>query len=1038
MERVRKGVGDQAIGRSGRAGQPGPAHSLLALQQTAGNRAVATLVVGSTLARQPLKTKPKPKRRGGLAVTVVPQHPMSGEELALLVLEQLYGDDPAAAADRLNDWRARGVHGRGPRFEEGITADQVGQPITVGVDPPRAGTDAAETEDAKLRAQDLAEMDKGGRQSINDETNRRFWAKLGDESHGKLGLGADDRAGRELWMQTRDEVLKERDQVLQLPDVLQDEIMPYHELSPEAYKTAIRLGQETKDFTAADWARYERNAVGSTDDLEVFEAHVQQFAAKRAGEQALLNRLKGSEGFYKAWHDPWSGKGLKRERLTVPPGFKDFDDYDEACAAYLQLFRDRAVEITRLTLRASRSMITSELRRYADENEVLAFHGELSKLRALYARAVAIGDYADKDPEEHGEKWGWWIADAQERVRKEREAHAREHPILTDPKLGTDEIVVPNAQELGENLRDDAQDRLHDVDKTIDALNDDEGNVWQFDRMLGLAMTELAATKGSIGELIVTSYLHGVVVQKIIKAIGTAVLAIGVGLLTFGTGTVAVLAAGGLLALGTYQAAEEVKAYGQADAAAHSAFDKDQTVSSDSPSAFWAAFSLIAVGLDGAALTSALSAAGASLAELEQTGSLFKFEAALKAAALPEDVKAALLQAFKVRPKLDNATRTLRQALGGGRRAGAKAIKAASRAGYVGAQMGMKEFDQFVAYAKTGMLHGPDLGELAAEDLAALKTAWGQGVERAEKAGVALKRIRGAPEPDPAVTTEPGTTEPGTTDPVATEPGTTQPGTTEPTSTPEQAPEPDIPDVENPPLRVGNLPFSSAAEIHAAVETALGGLARSRPGEWSKVTAALARGGGANREIAELLPVVMDGLCNPKLYAEVMAEAWERAARTGTDVETALREMAMESGLPTSVIPKTSGFLKPPDFFKRYASAEAYFIDLPLATDDHGALTHLIQDLVVDRALARSGSTLHSPQFRGLLARAEGVVARDGQFATNEAMTFLDPPLVDAPELEMPVGDYVWRFTYDLILKGHMPQPENIWPPLRDLLFPKP
>jgi hypothetical protein len=977
----------------------------------AGNRSVARLVAGRTLARQPLKTKPK--RRGGLAVTVVPQEPMSGEELALLVLEQLYGDDPAAAAARLKDWQARGVHGRGPTFEKGITADQVGKPITVGVDPPHSEADPTEAEDAKLRAQDLAEMDKHGRQAIHDETDRRFWAKLGDKSHQKLGLGAGDRAARELWMQTRDEVLKERDQVLGLPEVLQDEIMPYHELSPEDYKTAIRLGQETKDFTAADWARYERNAIGSTGDLEEFETHVKQFAAKRAGEQALLNRLKGTEGFYKAWHDPWSGEGLKRQRLTVPPGFKDFDDYDEACDAYLQLFRDRAVEITRLTLRASRSVITSELRRYADENEVLAFHGELGKLRALYARAVAIGEYADKDPEEHGEKWGWWIADAWERVEKEREAHAREHPILTDPKLGTDEIVVPNARKLGENLRDDAQDRLHDVNKTIDALNEDEGNVWQFDRMLGLAMTELGATKDSIGELIISRYLHGVSVEKVIKAIGTAVLAIGVGLLTFGTGTVAVLAAGGLLALGTYQAAEEVKAYGQAYAAAHSAFDKDQTVSSDSPSAFWAAFSLIAVGLDAAALTSALSAAGASLAELEQTGSLFKFEAALKASALPEDVKAALLQAFKTRPKLDKAIRTLRQALGGGRQAGAKAIKAASRAGYIGAQMGMKEFDQFLAYAKTGMLHGLDLGELSAEELAALKSGWGQGVERAEKAGVALKRIRGAPEPDPA-------------------------GATEPRSTPEQAPEPDIPDVKNPPLRAGNLPFSSAAEVHGAVETALGGLTRSRPGEWSKVNAALARGGGANHEIAELLPVVMDGLCNPTLYAEVMADAWEQAARTGTDVETALREMAMESGLPTQEIPEASGFLKPPEFFRRYGSAEAYFIDLPLANDNHGALTHLIQDLVVDRALARSGSTLRSPQFRGLLGRAEGVVARDGQFATKEATTFLDPPLVDAPELEMPVGEYVWRFTYDLILTNQMPQPENIWPPLRDLLFPKP
>ena len=216
---------------------------------------------------------------------------------------------------------------------------------------------------------------------------------------------------------------------------------------------------------------------------------------------------------------------------------------------------------------------------------------------------------------------------------------------------------------------------------------------------------------------------------------------------------------------------------------------------------------------------------------------------------------------------------------------------------------------------------------------------------------------------------------------------------------------------------------------------ALQGLSSARPGEWHLVVAALAKG-QVNAEIAGLLPIVMDGLCNPELYGVVMAEAWERATKAGTDMETALREMAMESGLPIVQIPAGQGLIDPSEFFRRYASAPAYFIDLPLANDAHGALTHLIQDLVVDRAFARAGRSMRSPEFRAMLARAEGEVTLDA-FETSQAKTFFGPPDLSYQEVKMTTGDYVWRFSYDLILGGHMPQPENIWPALRKLMFDK-
>jgi hypothetical protein len=101
----------------------------------------------------------------------------------------------------------------------------------------------------------------------------------------------------------------------------------------------------------------------------------------------------------------------------------------------------------------------------------------------------------------------------------------------------------------------------------------------------------------------------------------------------------------------------------------------------------------------------------------------------------------------------------------------------------------------------------------------------------------------------------------------------------------------------------------------------------------------------------------------------------------------------------------------------------------------HGALTHFIQDLVVDNALRDAGAGV---RFRKLLDRAEGVVERYSpgtktlsEFADTDNLVFVDP------EVRMPVGDYVWRHTYDLLYWNAgmwcRPQPEAMWSALSKL-----
>jgi hypothetical protein len=271
-----------------------------------------------------------------------------------------------------------------------------------------------------------------------------------------------------------------------------------------------------------------------------------------------------------------------------------------------------------------------------------------------------------------------------------------------------------------------------------------------------------------------------------------------------------------------------------------------------------------------------------------------------------------------------------------------------------------------------------------------------------------------APAPTPAPT--PATQRPGT--------GTTSTTTASPPATGMRPPPT--------PVRVRSLPFRSADAVRRAVvarlsahKTGMGTL----PAGWSSVWDALSSNrGAANDRIRDLLTTVMAALRNPKLYGDVMAEAWAIAWQGNTSINTALLKLAADAGMPVKVVVQRAGepLLPPVQFFEQYASQPAAFVDMPLAHNEHHAMTHLIQDLVVTRAFKAAGIRLTGPGFRALLGRSEG--------------RFRAPQGAPIPEglwgTEMRVGDYVWQVTFDLFVDGeaHLPQPEVVGQDLHDLL----
>ncbi|MGZ4187333.1 MAG: hypothetical protein ACXVSL_14530 [Solirubrobacteraceae bacterium] len=239
------------------------------------------------------------------------------------------------------------------------------------------------------------------------------------------------------------------------------------------------------------------------------------------------------------------------------------------------------------------------------------------------------------------------------------------------------------------------------------------------------------------------------------------------------------------------------------------------------------------------------------------------------------------------------------------------------------------------------------------------------------------------------------------------------------------------------------LGYGSRAEVVKDVKNALAGIKGDMPRSWQLVKDALAANGGkANGEILAVVDKYMGALRNPKHWAEVMGDAWELAAKMPKpDIREALLQLAKKRlGTPLEIPNK---IFEGGEFFEKYVASGRPLVDQAFKGKAHGELTHLIQDLVLDKAFGAGTSS----SFRRLLGQAEGEVTVWTQAAKTNTVklspygahsrsgantTFLEG------ETRMRTGDYVWRWTYDLLYEKEalrrLPQPEAVGPKLDELL----
>lgn len=174
---------------------------------------------------------------------------------------------------------------------------------------------------------------------------------------------------------------------------------------------------------------------------------------------------------------------------------------------------------------------------------------------------------------------------------------------------------------------------------------------------------------------------------------------------------------------------------------------------------------------------------------------------------------------------------------------------------------------------------------------------------------------------------------------------------------------------------------------------------------------------GANQQLLELTPQVWRALNDPDQVAAAVAEIWleehllsvtaprAASARYGE----AAMVLARRRGAPVIVLPRGAPVMNGQEFFDNVVVSGNRFLDenvLDIGQGEHGAITHMLQDMAVDRAL--SGTGLRAEQYRALLSQAIG---NDGAV----------------------VGDMLWQALYD-DFGGRMNMPEVLYPAVRSVI----
>jgi hypothetical protein len=201
---------------------------------------------------------------------------------------------------------------------------------------------------------------------------------------------------------------------------------------------------------------------------------------------------------------------------------------------------------------------------------------------------------------------------------------AGKYPILAHPDFYTtdmrDMVEAEDVAGFTAHIREVAEGVLENIEKTSRALLSDTDKLWQMDGVILQAKQALGIVEGSVYDALIKRKLAQIAAEETFKAIALAALAIGLGLLSGGTGAVAILAGAGALAISVGTAIENWNKYKFTSAAHGSAIDPARALTQVDPSALWLAVDVVGIFLDLGGFMGAMRRVAKPAEELARAG----------------------------------------------------------------------------------------------------------------------------------------------------------------------------------------------------------------------------------------------------------------------------------------------------------------------------------------------------------------------------------------------------------------------------------
>lgn len=633
--------------------------------------------------------------------------------------------------------------------------------------------------------------------ALMKEIDRRYYETIGEKTETKIKPGEKGKA--ELWRTIRDEVLFQHEYIANLPPKVKELIkvsIKGRNLPPADYDKLFAIAKKIEKMPAGQVSDYASKVTGTTADLDEFELSLDKYIAemaerkkKSAEREKIHTKLLGLEEIYKKYRLYLtllkSGAGLAiagrygggagggivtaREAMKVRAevetqlqahGFAGVTEFEEFIEKFERAFEAGAANIAKDVLGKYAGKLFKEQERYENPVEISALHKSLGGVRTKQAELESgeqeVQSAIRAFPPAGG--GGSIFTDRLNKATQKRDTAQKElgaevsslgktSPVFEeeglpdDKKINKPALAKASEADLHGLVKAQIARRMKDIEEAKAQIDDKPELIYKMEKLLPHFYAQLGVQPGSIHDMIIQDKMKSDVIMKVAKGIATAIVAIALAVVTFGTATPAIIAAGAAIAgagLGVYQAYESYQEYTAEKNLADVGLAKD-------PSVVWLVIAVAGAALDMAAAVKAVSVLGKAAKALDAGGDLAEFTKVVRALEKEKEITSEIARAAEkaaaARKGFTEASAELTKIMAGkvysfpGPLADPEVYKAVVKMARQAIKAKVYDVQKFIEEIKLARVSAK-LGDLSPQELVKAKQAWeeAKALEAAEEA----------------------------------------------------------------------------------------------------------------------------------------------------------------------------------------------------------------------------------------------------------------------------------------------------------------